>query len=273
MTNGGKSGNILAILASVGLHALLLLIPWQPAASIDLLPLEGTGVVELAVLQPVRGETDAQVQQSPEPVVEPEPAQPQAKPEPTVEPVKQVAVAKPKPTVEKPTPNVSIKPVTEAPKAQPQEEVVTAQAGTAVVPATESQGTEGPAEPVASEGEQTEQKAPEPARPAFPGEDPTGEAMVASKRAVAYPKESMNSSSEGTVTVEVTVNAEGTIRSVSTVSGPVDEWMRKNAEQTILRYWSFRSADWAYKVTIEVSFRLKPLAETSLKFIGASFLD
>ncbi len=273
MTNGGRSGNILAILASVGLHALLLLIPWQPAASIDLLPLEGTGIVELAVLQPVRGETDAQVQQSPEPVPEPEPAQPQAKPEPEAEPVKQVAVAKPKPAEQKPTPNVTIKPVADAPKAEPEEDVITAQGGTAIVPASESQGAEGPAEPVSSEGAETEQKAPEPARPAYPGEDPTGEAMVASKRAVAYPKESMNSSSEGVVTVEVTVNAEGTIRSVRIVSGSEDEWMRKNAEQTILRYWSFRSADWAYKVMIEVSFRMKPLAETSLKFIGASFLD
>ena len=272
MMNGGRSGNILAILASVGLHALLLLIPWQPAASIDLLPLEGTGVVELAVLQPVKGEADAQIQQSPEPVVEPEPAQPQAKPEPAAEPVKQVAVAKPKPSQE-PTPNVSIKPVTEAPKAEPEQEVITSQSGTVAVPLTQSQGTEGPAEPAPSEGSQAAQQAPEPARPAYPGEDPTGEAMVASKRAVAYPKESMNSSSEGTVTVEAIVDPDGTIRSVSTVSGPDDEWMRKNAEQTILRYWSFRSADWAYRVKIEVSFRMKPLAETSLKFIGASFLD
>ena len=273
MMNAGRSGNILAILVSVGIHALLLLIPWQPAASIDLVPLEGTGIVELAVLQPVRGETDAQVQQSPEPVIEPEPAQPQAKPEPAAEPVKQVAVEKPKPVQQDPTPNVSIKPVTDKPKAEPEEEVITAQTGTMAVPATENQGTEGPAEPVSSVGTQTEQKAPEPARPAYPGEDPTGEAMVASKRAVAYPKESMNSSSEGTVKVEVIVNADGTIRSAGTVSGPEDEWMRKNAEQTILRYWIFRSADWAYKVTIEVSFRMKPFAETSLKFIGASFLD
>lgn len=273
MTNGGRSGNILAILLSVGLHALLLLIPWQPAQSIDLLPLEGTGVVELAVLQPVKGEADAELQQNPEPVVEPEPAQPQAKPEPVAEPVKQVAVAKPKPVQKEPTPNVTIKPVEDAPKAEPEEEVVTAQTGTAAVPVMETQGTEGPAEPVTSEGTEVEQQAPEPQKPAYPGEDPTGEAMVASKRAVAYPKESMNSASEGIVTVAVIVNADGTIRSVSTISGPDDAWMRKNAEQTILRYWSFKSADWAYKVTIEVSFRMKPLAETSLKFIGASFLD
>lgn len=119
MTNGGRSGNILAILLSVGLHALLLLIPWQPAQSIDLLPLEGTGVVELAVLQPVKGEADAELQQNPEPVVEPEPAQPQAKPEPVAEPVKQVAVAKPKPVQKEPTPNVTIKPVEDAPTTAP----------------------------------------------------------------------------------------------------------------------------------------------------------
>lgn len=273
MMNGSRSGNILAILVSVGLHALLLLIPWQPAQSIDLLPLEGTGIVELAVLQPVRGETDAQTQQSPEPIVEPEPAQPQAKPEPAAEPVKKVTVSNPKPVQEDPTPNVSIKPVTDAPKEKPEEEVITSPSGTAAVPVTETEGTEGPAEPVSSEGTQTEQQAPEPQRPAYPGEDPTGEAMVASKRAVAYPKESMNSSSEGIVTVAVIVNADGSIRSVGMISGPEDEWMRKNAEQTILRYWSFKSADWDYKVTIEVSFRMKPLAETSLKFIGASFLD
>lgn len=273
MTNGGRAGNIVAILASLGIHALLLLIPWQPAASIDLLPLEGTGVVELAVLQPVRGEADAQVQQSPEPVVEPEPARPQAKPELVDEPVKQVSVSKPKPVEQNPVPNVSVKPLAEAPKAAPEEDVIMSQEGSTPVPVTESQGTEGPAEPTLSEGTDVQQKAPEPVKPAYPGEDPTGEAMVASKRAVAYPKESMNSSSEGTVIVEVIINADGTIRSAGALPGSEDEWMRKNAEQTILRYWSFKSADWDYKVTIEVSFRLKPRAETSLRFISASFLD
>lgn len=271
MKRGGRGADILAVLASVGIHALLLLIPWQPAAGIDLIPLEGSGVVELAVLQPVRGETEAQQQKAPEPIVEPKPEQAAREPKP--EPVRPVAVEEPKPQQPEVKPNVSITPVVEKPATKPPEDVLTGQSSQVVIPPPESTGTTEPQNPIGTAGDETETKAPEQARPQYPGDDPTGEAMVASKRAIAYPKESMNASSEGVVTVEAAVEADGTIRSVKVLSGPEDEWMRRNAEQTILRYWVFRQADWAYRVTIQVSFRMSPVAETSLKFIGASFLD
>ena len=259
------TNNILAILVSVGIHALLLLIPWQPAQVIELLPLEGTGVVELAELQQVKGEPDDAIEQDALPQEEPKP--------PVTEEVKKPEPVKPPETTAQTStkPIISIKPIVEKPVAQVVDELVTSPAGSVAVQTEPVDATDAADAPATPQPEP--QQEPEPVKPAFPGDDPTGEAMVASKREVAYPKESQSSSSEGDVIVEVRIGTDGKILTTGILSGPDDEWLKKNAELTILKYWTFKSAERPYKVVIEVSFRMQPVARTEQRFISASFLD
>ncbi len=260
------ANNILAILVSLGIHALLLLIPWQPAPVVELMPLEGSGVVELAELQQVKGEPDDATQQDALPQEEPKPPVTEAE-------VKKPETVKPPQTAVQPStkPIISIKPVVKEPITQEADELLTSPTGSVAVQTEPVEATNAAEVPATSQPEP--QQEPEPVRPAFPGDDPTGEAMVASKREVAYPKESQSSASEGDVVVEVKVGTDGKILSTGILSGPDDEWLKKNAELTILRYWTFKSAERAYKVVIEVSFRMQPVARTEQRFISASFLD
>ncbi len=245
MQKDGSMGAI-ALIASIALHALLLLVQWQPAQVVELLPLEGKGVVELAAVSPAKGQPSEQIVEK-EPVVE------EAKPAPAKK-----EEAKPAVTTTAPKQPEQKQPV------EPKAEVVTSQTGTAVVPAQETE----PAEP-----EEQVQAEVVPQGPTYPGEDPTGEAMVASKRAITYPKESMSSSSEGDVLLEVYVLEDGTITRIEVIGGPDDQRLKEMAMLTISRYWTFKPAERAYKVAIEVSFRMEPVASATPRFISASFLD
>lgn len=259
------TSNIIAILVSLGIHALLLLIPWQPAPVVELMPLEGSGIVELAELQQVKGEPDDATQQDALPQEEPKPPVTEAE-------VKKPEAVKPPETATQPStkPIISIKPVVKEPVTKKADELITSPTGGVAV---QTEPVEAAKAEVPATSQPAPQQEPEPAKPAYPGDDPTGEAMVASKREVAYPKESQSSASEGDVIVEVKVGTDGKILSTGILSGPDDEWLKKNAELTILRYWTFKSAERAYKVVIEVSFRMQPVARTEQRFISATFLD
>lgn len=257
MRKNGAAGSI-ALLVSAAMHALLLLIPWQPAQVVDLLPLEGAGIVELAAISPAKGSPGIEV-------VEEEPVEQQQK-----------AVAKVVPDEKSVTtvaPKAATKPqVVQAP-AKPKAEIVVSDKGTTPVPAetVEEQGEPGIETEADGGTEPVEQAAP--VGPSYPGEDPTGEAMVTSKRAMTYPKESMSSYSEGDVMVEVYVAASGTVMATNVLSGPDDIRLREMAVKTIARYWSFKPAERNYKVVIEVSFKMEPVAAAEPHFISATFID
>ncbi|HOY89492.1 MAG TPA: hypothetical protein PKZ09_06925, partial [Bacillota bacterium] len=119
MRKNGAAGSI-ALLVSAAMHALLLLIPWQPAQVVDLLPLEGAGIVELAAISPAKGSPGIEV-------VEEEPVEQQQK-----------AVAKVVPDEKSITtvaPKAATKPqVVQAP-AKPKADIVVSDKGTMPVPA------------------------------------------------------------------------------------------------------------------------------------------
>jgi len=256
MRKNGAAGSI-ALLVSVAMHALLLLIPWQPAQVIDLLPLEGAGVVELAAISPAKGSPGMEI-------VEEEPVEQQQKTAAKPEPEKNITTLAPK---------AATKPqVVQAP-AKPKADIVVSDKGTMPVPAetVEEHGEPGIETEADGGTEPVEQAVP--VGPSYPGEDPTGEAMVASKRAMTYPKESMSSYSEGDVMVEVYVAASGTVMATNVLSGPDDIRLREMAVKTIARYWSFKPAERNYKVVIEVSFKMEPVAAAEPHFISATFID
>ncbi|HNZ09352.1 MAG TPA: TonB family protein, partial [Bacillota bacterium] len=162
--------------------------------------------------------------------------------------------------------------VVQAP-AKPKADIVVSDKGTMPVPAetVEEHGEPGIETEADGGTEPVEQAVP--VGPSYPGEDPTGEAMVASKRAMTYPKESMSSYSEGDVMVEVYVAASGTVMATNVLSGPDDIRLREMAVKTIARYWSFKPAERNYKVVIEVSFKMEPVAAAEPHFISATFID
>ncbi|MBP7110781.1 MAG: TonB family protein [Firmicutes bacterium] len=245
MQKDGSMG-AMALIASIALHSLLLLVQWQPAQVVELLPLEGSGVVELAEISPAKGQPSEQIVQE----------------QPEVEETK-TAPAKKEPAEPAPTAAAPSQPEQKRP-AEPKAEVMTSQGGATAVPAQQS----APVQP--------EEQAPAeavPQGPTYPGDDPTGEAMVASKRAITYPKESMSSSSEGDVLLEAYVLKDGTIARIEVIGGPDDARLKEMATITISRYWTFKPAERAYKVAIEVSFRMEPVAAATPRFISASFLD
>jgi len=253
--NGAAAGT--ALLVSVAIHALLLLIPWRPAGVMELLPLEGAGVVELAAISPAKGNPG-------DPIIKEEPAEqtPQA-----------IAKAEPEKSLTTQAPKAAAKPQAVQAPAKPKADVMVSDRGVVPVPAevVEEHGEPG-TETESNGGTQPVEQA-APAGPSYPGEDPTGEAMVASKRAMTYPKESMSSYSEGDVLVEVYVAADGTVMATNVASGPDDIRLRDMAIKTIARYWAFKPAERKYKVVIEVSFRMEPVAEAQPHFISATFID
>lgn len=252
MTKDRTTGGI-SLIISVALHALLLLIPWQPARTFELLPLEGKGVMELAAIAPAKGNPEQIATEA-----EPEQDLPKAKQAPAKEPSKTTVAQKQAATAQ----------AAVAPKelVKPKAEVVSAESGKTPVSVAEANKAEEP-------GSEAMESSKAPMLPMYPGDDPTGEAMVASKRAPAYPKESMSAASEGDVVVVAIIAENGAVISVEAIKPADDTRLTDIAVRTVRTYWTFKPAEKRYKVTIEVSFRMVPVAEAKPRFISASFVD
>jgi TonB family protein len=266
MQNRG-SGNILALAASVILHMLLLLIPWQPAGVVELFPLEGVGTIELAAISPMQGQPEA-LANAVKPTAD---NVPEKAPVKEAEPAK--VIVKEVPTKVLETTKAPFTPAEIPTSKQPIVDVIKSVSGTIPVASDDTLatnkalGTNGaPVENAQGEAAQAM-----PAAPSYPGDDPTGEAMVASKRTIAYPKDSMSSASFGDVQVEVYVSIDGKITSTKVLESPGDARLESVAVQTILRYWEFKPAERAYKVIIQVSFTIEPIGVIP-RFISASFI-
>ncbi len=269
-----ERGNLESLLISVAVHlAVILLVPYVEQPVLDVYPLDIAGVIEIAMIEAapaaaapapgvaVQEVTPAPKPQAPEPT--PEPAKPAPKAEPRVEPKVEPKVA------------AVPEPARQEPPKQEKPEVVTSPAGRTPSPVT----AKAPPESKLPEPKPTPEPTPEPVpehtpapaaepqatqvarstsqpgvgqpdgagiipRPEYPGDDPTGSAMVrvgaGDDHGVWIPKGVQNLRGRGEALVRIRVRDDGSIDTVSFVEPPPDSAMIQPIRTAISTVWQFK---------------------------------
>jgi len=273
-----ERGSLESLLISVAVHlAVILLVPYVEQPVLDVYPLDIAGVIEIATIEaapaaaaPAPGVAVQEVTPEPKPQA-PEPAKPAPKAEPKVEPK---AEPKAQPKVE-PKVAAAPEPARQEPPKQEKPEVVTSPAGRTPSPVT----AKDPPESKLPEPKPTPEPTPEPVpehtpapaaepqatqvaratgqpgvgqpdgagiipRPEYPGDDPTGSAMIrlgaGDDHGVWIPKDVQNLECRGEALVRIRVRADGSIDTLSFVEPPPDSAMIQPIRTAISTVWQFR---------------------------------
>lgn len=250
-----ERGSLQSLLISIAVHlAVILLVPYVEQPVVDVYPLDIAGVIEITTIEaapaaaaPAPGVSVREVAPEPKPKA-PEPAPEPTKPTPKAEP--KVAAAP--------------QPAKQEPSKQEKPQVMTSPAGRTPAPVVpkeppEAKLPEPPPEPVPDralepQATQVAKAATSPGsgqpdgvgvlpRPEYPGDDPTGSAMIrvgaGDDHGVWIPKGVQNLRGRGEALVRIKIGADGSIDTISFLEPPPDSTMTQAIRTAISTAWRF----------------------------------